>query len=196
MRVVMAVLTLALVVSVAAGNPSVYWPTVGVTFDPTGDWMPRIDPPAYTAGEFYVAVVCPGGDTAHNVVTISFALQVDPGVSAPVSYTSLLPGGLAIGDWQTGISLSSTEPVYDAPVLVCSGSLFFLGAPGEIRILDHPDYPRWITNSESNVFYYCVETNGGVLMDPVYPGEDCGGWCNNHNAVENANWGAIKALYR
>ncbi len=194
MRVVIAALTIALVASVAMANPVIYWPTVGITFDPTGNWLPRVDPAPYTQGDFYIAVVCPS-EPDHNVVTMSFAVQVDPGVSAPVSYVSLLPGGLAIGDYTTGITLSSTEPIYDAPVIVARGSLFYLGVPGQISLVDHPDYPRWITNEAGDVFYYCLETNGGVLMDPVHTGEYCG-WCNDYNAVENVSWGAIKSLYR
>jgi hypothetical protein len=193
MRTAMAVLLIAVVASVAAANPSPYWPSAGVTFDPSGAYLPRVDPTPYTMGSFYVAVVCPM-EQAHNVVTISFAIVVDPGVSLMTSYTSLLPGGLTIGDWTTGITLSSTEPIYDGPVVVCSGSVFYTGMPGEVRLVDHPEYPRWITNAAGHVYYYCLETNGGVYMDPTPTYEYCG-WCDG-TPVENTSWGAIKALYR
>ncbi len=194
MRAAIAVLTLALIVSVAAANPVVYWPAAGITFDPTGNFLARVDPAAYTAGTVYIAVTCPQLPE-HNVVTISFAVSVDAGVSAPASWSSLLPGGLAIGDYTTGITLSSTEPIYDAPVVVASASLFYLGVPGQIRLVDHPDYPRWITNGAGDVFYYCVASNGGVLMDPMPTVENCG-WCDDYDPVENSSWGAIKAMYR
>jgi len=193
MRTAVVVLTLALVASVAAANPVADWPTVALSFDQT-EHMPVVNPAAYSSGEVYLSAHC-FGMFGESLVTISLAVAVDPGVSAPVAWTSLLPGGLSIGDYETGITLSSTEPLTDDKILVCSGSLFYLGVPGQIAVVDHPDYPRWITNAEDEVLFYCLHNNAGVLMTPTPTGEDCA-LCQNGNPVEHSSWGAIKAMYR
>ncbi len=185
MRTLLALLMVVAVAvpAFAGGNPNI---TAYVTFD-QGSEVPRVDPAAYTAGQFFICLK----NIDAGFTTISLAVAVDAGVSAPVSYTSLLPGGLAIGTWADGITLSSTECMMGEYVCIGSGDAFYLGAPGMISIIDHPDYPRWVVDCNSEVDFYCLETNGGVLMDPVPTGEDCA-----PNPVEESTWGGIKALYR
>ncbi len=182
--------------SVAGLNPDC---KVFVTFDGDAeDYLDcengaRVDPTAFTAGTVYFGML----DYA-SWTTISIKMEIDDGVSSPASYTSLLPGGLSIGSWESGdgITLSSTRPItpgVDGPFMFfASASVFYLGAAGEVKIIDHVGYPRWVVDSESEVDYYCVWTNGGVLMDPtpVEPG------CFGDTPVEEQTWGAIKALYR
>ncbi len=195
MRVVITLAVLALFAAVAVANPVVNYPAVGVTFDPTGAEYPRIDPTPYSLGNFYVMFMYPGPEM-ENLQSISFAVVLDPWVGLSTSITNQLPGGLSVGDWETGTVLTSTVPLYDVQVLVCSGTTVWTGGAGEIRILDHPEYPRSVTNADDEVFYYYVATNGGVFLDPTPTGESAGWWVNPANPVENSSWGAIKALYR
>jgi hypothetical protein len=64
--------------------------------------------------------------------------------------------------------------------------------PGDILILDHPDFPRWVVDCNDQVDSYCVFINGGVCKDPVDGEEGCDGVV----PVEASSWGGIKALYR
>ncbi len=184
------VLMLVLAVPALAGNnPNV---AAHISFDPDG-YVFRADPAPYTTGEVFVVLMYVSSDPYGGIggfTTISLALQVDAGVSAPVSWSSLLPGGLSIGDWASGITLSSTECLSTDPIAIAAGSLFYLGNPGLINIVDHPDYPRWVVDCEDGVDFYCYESAGGVLMDPP-DGELCG-----PVPVETSTWGGIKALYR
>lgn len=73
--------------------------------------------------------------------------------------------------------------------------LFYLGGPPcEIRILDHPDYPRWVVDCNQNVYYYGVASHGGVGMEPEFVGE--GEFECQVTPVEDFSWGGIKALFR
>ncbi len=77
----------------------------------------------------------------------------------------------------------------DEFVCLCSGSMFYLGVPGTVNIIDHPDYPRWVVDCNDEVDFYCLLNNGGVLMDAPETGECI-------SPVEESTWGGIKALYR
>lgn len=153
----------------------------------------RVDPAAYTAGVAYFGM-CDYADWT----TLSIRMAVDADVSAPASYSSLLPGGLSIGVWDdaTGITISSTRsitPAVDGPFkYFAKADLFFLGVAGEVKILDHADYPRWVVDGQDGLDYYCQWTNAGVLMDPTPVEEECFG----DVPVESRTWGGIKALYR
>ncbi len=185
-HLLIAALVLAIAVP-ALGQGANPYIAAYVTFD-AGAEVHRVDPLAYTAGDVFICLKhVQGGFT-----TVSFAVGIDAGVSAPAAWTSLLPGGLAIGDYATGITLSSTDCMTDEFVCLCSGSLFYLGVPGMVSILDHPDYPRWVVDCNDAVDLYCYVTGGGVLMDPTATGEDC----PPPVPVENSSWGGIKALYR
>ena len=185
-RMLLAVLVLAIAIpAFAGGNPYI---TAYVTFD-GGAEVPRVDPAAYTSGDVFICLK----QIDAGFTTVSFAVTVDEGVSAPASWSSLLPGGLAIGDWGTGITLSSTECMMGEYVCIASGALFYLGGPGTVSIIDHPDYPRWVVDCNDEVDFYCLANNGGVLMDAPPTGEDCG---EPVSPVEESTWGGIKALYR
>ncbi len=185
MRTLLALLMVVAIAvpAFAAGNPNI---AAYVTFD-AGAEVSRVDPAAYSAGMVYICLK----NIDAGFTTVSFAVAIDAGVSAPAAWTSLLPGGLAIGDYATGITLSSTDCMVGEYVCLASGSMFYLGVPGTVSIVDHPDYPRWVVDCLDGVDFYCLEMNGGVLMDPVPTGEDC-----SVSPVEDATWGGIKALYR
>jgi len=179
-----SLLVIALVLAVAvpafAGdNPAV---RLYVDFDP-GNYVHRADPAMYTAFDAYFML-----DTFVGIAAVSFKVGVTPGMSSPGSYEALLPGGMSIGAFEVGTTVGSTECVTTAPVAVGVGHYFYLNVPGDIEILDHPDFPRWVVDCNDGVDSYCVFINGGVCKDPL-PG-DCG------VPVEASSWGGIKALYR
>ncbi len=183
-RMLLAMLVLAIAIpAFAGGNPFI---AAYVTFDGGVD-LPRVDPVAYSAGEVFICLK----QVDAGFTTVSFAVAIDAGVTAPAAWTSLLPGGLAIGDYATGITLSSTECMMGEFVCLASGSMFYLGGPGTVNIMDHPDYPRWVVDCNDAVDFYCYANGGGVLMDAPMTGEDCA-----PNAIEESTWGGIKALYR
>ncbi len=185
-RMLLTALILAVAIpAFAGGNPYI---TAYVSFD-GGVEVPRVDPQPYEAGTVYICLK----DVDGGFTTVSLATELDAGVSAPASWASLLPGGLAIGDWTTGITLSSTDCMVGDFVCIAEGSLFYLGAPGEVRIVDHPDYPRWVVDCNDEVDLYCLGNNGGILVDAVETGEECG---EPVSPVEESTWGGIKALYR
>lgn len=127
-----------------------------------------------------------------GLTSVSFALNVTPGMADLPSFTPLLPGGLAIGSWDTGITVASTECVAtDVPITIGRLSFPYQGIPGYVAIVDHPDFPRWVVNCDDpgQVFEYCVYWNGGVGRPGV--SGDCG-----VSPVRDVTWGAVKSLYR
>ncbi len=46
-----------------------------------------------------------------GLTSVSFALSLTPGMGDSPSFTPLLPGGMAVGEWYTGITVASTECV-------------------------------------------------------------------------------------
>jgi hypothetical protein len=182
------------------GNPEA---KVFITFTtPTPDnasVVSRVDPVQYTAFTAYLGAT----DLGMGMRGISFMASVTPSVSSPAAFTNLLPGDLAIGNWETGITLASTECMdadihpgreYIDPVIFGTLDLFYLGGTGDVMILDHPEYARWIldcTLPDALVDSFCVWTHGGIAKDPE-PGDD---GCGADTPVETRTWGAIKALY-
>ncbi len=189
--IAIAVSVLVLVAGTAGANPIVgEW--LYIDFDPP-NFVHRADPPIYTAVDAYLMLdLTYSGEPGFTAV--SFRLDVTPGVSSPPVFTNLLPGDVAIGDWETGITLASTECITSFPAQIAVLSLYYLGTPGDVAIYDHPEYPRWVVDCQDPGmdFYYCVYSFGGVGKDPdVGPFGDCGG-----SPVEDISWTAIKSLYR
>jgi hypothetical protein len=183
-----------LVLSVGA-SASVY--EIHIDFDPPNRLF-------YTAAEPYVpldAYVCLSG-LVDGLTTVSFRLtdleQEYPGLFAPPAFANLLPGGMGIGDWRTGITLASTECMTD--YMVCAARLTVIPLASEpfcINILDHPDYPKWVVDCAEpfgEVHYYCVRYQGHVNGSGCVPAD-----CPDSpppSPVESATWGAVKALFR
>jgi hypothetical protein len=152
----------------------------------------RADPTQYAAFSAWIGFTDLG---AEGTTGASFMISVTPGVSSPASYVNLLPGDLAIGSFESGVTLASTECMPGPLVLMARIDLFYLGVPGAITILDHPEYARWITDcTQPNADYneFCIWTHGGVAQDAA--AGDMG--CEGNVPVEDATWGSIKALYR
>lgn len=161
-----------------------------IDFDPP-NYVHEVYPEIFTTVDAYVMFSHPDF-LAYGLTAVSFALELTPGMADSPSFTPLLPGGVAVGEWYTGITVASTECVAtEFPVMVGRLSFVYQGIPGYVAIVDHPDYPRWVVDCEDpgEVFPYCVAWNGGVGVPGV--DGDCG-----VNPVKDVTWGTIKSLYR
>jgi hypothetical protein len=142
-----------------------------IDFDPPNR-VHSISPEVNDEIDAFVVVDCmnpenfPGG-----LGTICIRLEVDAGVSARPWFESLLPGEMRIGNWKDGITLASTPCAGESPVAIGVLHLRYLGKPGAVRILDHPDFPRWVVNCELDTTSYCVGSHGGIGMSAP-AGED------------------------
>lgn len=149
----------------------------------------RVDPQLY---ETFSAYFCIYG--INGFAGICMRGYVTPGMSATTHFTSLLPLGIAFGGWDEGVALTSPD-CHTGPFLYFARlDLLYLGVPGDVMILDHPEYPRWIMdcNEPAELDYYCVWMQGGVGKDPLVGDEGCFPVV----PVEDATWGSVKALYR
>ena len=153
------------------------------------DVQSRIDPDLY---EVFDAYVCVYGINAF--AGICFAGYITPGMSATTALTCLLPGCLTMGTWDEGIVLTSGDCHTERFLYVAKLSLVYLDTPGDVMILDHPEWPRWTMDCPSPVEldYYCVWMHGGVGKDALEGDEECFPVV----PVEDATWGSVKALYR
>ena len=186
MRIFLAmIMIMAIAVpALAGGNPNV----VGyIDFDPPNRVHSAMPAPYATV----LAYIC-FGDLDMGMAGVSFMINdvmVDcPGVFAPPSFTNILPGDLAIGNYLTGITLASTDCMTDADVCVAYVSLYYLGGACCIELLDHPDYPRWLLdcNDPAEVDFYQHLAHGSIG----------GAICPDASPVEDATWGSIKAMYK
>jgi hypothetical protein len=153
-----------------------------IDFDPPNR-VHGILPAPYTTIDAYVCF----SDLEMGLTSASFMLT-DPMVACPdvfglASFTNILPGDLAIGNIYTGITLSSTG--CEAPPDVCVGylTMFYMGGSCLLQLLDHPDYPGWITdcNDPAQVDIYTHLSDGTIGY--IVP-------------VEDHSWGSIKAMYK
>jgi hypothetical protein len=189
MRTIAMALLAVMVAGSAAANPIVgNW--LYIDFDPP-NYSHEIYPELYETVEAYLMFSHPDLYPSQGFTTLSFALSVTPGMSNPPAFINLLPGNLAIGSWDVGITVASTECQTDFTVPIGYLYFIYLGTPGDIAIIDHPDYPRWLVDCQDpgQVFEYCVYWNGGVGKDGIEG--DC-----NVNPVEDLTWSAIKSMYR
>jgi hypothetical protein len=190
MRIFLALTMVAAlaVTALAGGNPNVKG---YISFDAAAP-VHEVMPVAFTTVNAYICFT----DLDMGLTSASFMVtdvaSVCPGVFAPPSFVNLLPGDLAIGNVFTGITVASTG--CEAPPTVCVGyvSLFYLGGECCLELLDHPEYPRWVTdcNDPAQVDFYCVLSHGSIGGAPC-PDGDC-----EQNPVEDETWGGIKSLYR
>jgi len=154
------------------------------------DVQSRIDPELYTAFDAYFCIY---GINAFRLITLMGFIT--PGMSTPPAFTNLLPGGLAIGTWDTGISMASTECITDRFFYVAKLSLFYLGTPGDVMFLDDPLEPRLVLDCHEPFAegdFYCVWMHGGVGKDAIEGDEECFPVV----PVEAVTWGTIKSMYR
>jgi hypothetical protein len=98
-----------------------------------------------------------------------------------ISYQSLLPGGLTIGDPQTGWTIAGSECTFpDTNSRVAVAELTFLydgGSPGTLELLDHPVNGRVAFDCSFETDEWCVRTwpSGHAAVGPgaTPPPGDC-----------------------
>jgi hypothetical protein len=157
----------------------------------------RVDPALYTSFSAYIGLCNFGGDAPGGFTDVSFAIGIGPGATSPPAFDNLLPGDLAIGSWETGVTLASAECVSLDPhavVYIARMDLFSLSDdPWDITILEHPEFPRWLVDCHEpgEVHEYCIWMHGGVNKDAEHGDSSCG----SGTAVQQTTWGAIKAMY-
>ena len=153
------------------------------------DVQSRVDPILY---EMFDAYICIYGINAFS--GICFMGYVTPEVSIVTAFTCLLPGSVCAGLWDEGITIASPDCYTERFLYVAKLSLIYNGTPGDIMILDHPEYTRWVLDCSwpAEVDYYCVWMHGGVGKDALEGDEECFPVV----PVEDATWGSVKALYR
>jgi len=155
----------------------------------------RIDPDAFSLFSVYLGLTDCGSGAGEGVKSVSFALTYPPGMASTAIYENLLPGGLAIGDWETGVTLAGSGCL-EGPFLIFGVARYiYTGVPGTIVWTDHPQFPRRVEDCSeptTQTDFFCVWTNCGVGQDA--PAGEAG--CTPNTPVEQSSWGAIKALYR
>jgi len=188
-RTAIAVLLLLLTSSMALANPIIgEW--FYVDFDPP-NYSHWIMPQPYTMATGYLVlnleVAWP-----YEMSAVSFAVDIVPWPASEPVFQAYQPLSITQGDWREGITVSFGECVeFLQPVPVASFSFLYMGGTHDVLIVDHPEYPRWLLDCSEppEISIYCVLSHGSIgKMNPQWG--DCG-----VDAVENASWSSIKALY-
>ncbi len=184
--VIVSILIVVVGVGTALANPIIA-DQIYIDFEPPYREY-RIDPEPYTPFDAYIVVESFFGP---GFTAISFGLAVTPGMSSATSFEILLPGYVVVGEYETGITLTSTECITPdmQPMAIAVLHCLYQGTPGNIEIIAHPEFPNWIVYCDDSVEIFCVLSHGGVGKQPL--AGDCEG-----NPVESVSWGALKALYR
>ena len=188
MRAPTALLVVLALCSVAygGGNPDV---TFYMSFS-LEDKVFAINPEPYTnvwAGLYL-------GNVESGVCEVWFRINVweeYPGVLAP-SYGAIKhwPGDGWYGDIETGMYVGSTSCEHGPVEHFLSLSFFYYAGSCCIRLLEHPEYPRWVSDCDDGLDYWCVESHASIGGE-VCPDGDC-----PQSPVQAGTWGAVKALYR
>jgi len=188
MRTFLTIIMLAAIAvpAFAGGNPDV----IGyIDFDPP-DRVHTYMPVPY---ETFNAFIC-FGDLTDGLTSASFminnVLDDCPGVFSPPSFTNILPGDLAIGNYLTGITVAATECMPGPDVCVGYVTLFYLGGECCLKLMEHPDFPRWVLDCdevEPQIDEYTLIANGDIGAPDI---------CEPISPVEDATWGTIKAMYK
>ena len=160
----------------------------------------RIDPWSGMFFYAYFGLVRLGvvDDGADGLTMVSFAASIQLETVIPLNFENLLPGDLSIGSWDEGITLVSTECIslsYGEVVYLGRLGLLYVMGSGDVLVVDHPEYPRWVVDCEEpegGLYSYCVWTHGGIAKDAL----DGDYNCEPYTAVEQKSWGSIKAMYR
>jgi hypothetical protein len=186
-RTAMVTLAIGIALTGLAGANPLTPDQLSIDFDPPYG-RSTIYPEPFSAVNAYVVFQNPYW-LADGFNGVAFALQLTPGMASSVEFSSLLPGNLYIGTWETGITLASTQCIDEFPATIGVLSFVYEGIPGDVLILDHPETPRLMADcSYQTQVYNCVYANGGVGKPCIYG--DCG-----VDPVRNVSWSSIKALY-
>ncbi len=161
-----------------------------------GSWDNAIYPQAGDTIDVYLGMFqCRGGGEDPPELylqNVSFSVDLDPASFTLLDWENLLPNPFTLGAPETGAIFVTWGCLTEAIVYFARLSLEYSGQPGDVIIADHPSWPRWVVDCDTELDYYCIGTHGGVGKAPV-PGE----WgCFSSTPVESTTWGSIKALYR
>jgi hypothetical protein len=162
-------------------------------------------PAAYSTVRAYIGVTdCTGFSSL--VFRLNDALVGYPGVVATQGFVNLLPGNLAIGNafgnglGDSGDGITLATACAEGPfVLAGYAEYFYLGGDFTVEILDHNnqinDWEGWIVDCQEpgQVDMWCVWLNGAIGAATPPAGDE---GCEANVPVEDATWGAIKAIYR
>ncbi len=139
---------------------------VSIDFEPPNG-VRRADPAMYTSFDAYVVLEgANAGNLPGGLRTLTLRLGVTNGTSSPPEFESLLPKKLVLGGWREGIMMASAPCTADEHVVVGVLHLFYLGKPGAVRILDHPEFPRWVVDCENVDHRFRIGSHGGIHSDP------------------------------
>ena len=159
---------------------------VSIDFDPPNG-VRRADPAMYTSFDAYVVLDGANpGNLPGGLRTLTLRLGVTDGTSSAPQFESLLPGKLVMGGWREGIMMASAPCSAEEHIVIGVMHLFYLGKPGVVSVLDHPDFPRWIVDCEDEECGHipeCIDEDCGNGLDDdgdagsawFYPGQVTGG---------------------
>jgi hypothetical protein len=136
-----------------------------ISFDQSGagGLVHQYTPFTYESFRAYVCLTGISGGVSSASFSLADPTALCPGQFAPPTFVNLLP--YAEGEWHSGITVSSPECL-SGPVVVLGYLQLFTIAPGDccIEILNHPDYPRWVTDCQDPVQlnHFNVLSNGEI----------------------------------
>ena len=172
----------------AGGNPEV---TLYISFS-LEEKVFAISPEPYTYVDAYLYL----GNVEAGVLDTSFRIsrvwEEYPGVTSFPSYTGLKtwPGDCDAGSIFEGKWVCSTSCEDEPDEHFYTLNFMYFGGSCCIRLLEHPDQPRWVTDCDGGLDYWCVESHASI-GGAICPEGDC-----PQSPVQDDTWGAIKALYR
>jgi hypothetical protein len=190
-RLVITGLVLALACTAwAGGNPDV---RCYIDFDPP-NYVHAVTPEPYETIEAYVCLDRLGEGMTSVSLCIDNPDEGCPGCFASAAWFKLLPGDFGGNPpWSPdGFTVVSVQCMTDSVTLVGKIILFYLGGECCIRLLDHPNYPRWVADCGDPTEFdeYCVLAHGSI------GGADCPDGDCEGVPVEDGTWGMVKSLYR
>jgi hypothetical protein len=138
--------------------------------------------------------------------TISFYFSLTEGMSLVTGFVPMLPGTFYFGDWESGVSVIANEcampdgsvPENNGIVLAARIEMYCSGEPGDILIMDHPEWPRQVYDCQEPIPQedsYRVLAHGAIGK-PHEPGDPGADFCGDPSPVEGASWGTIKGMFR
>ncbi len=139
---------------------------MSIDFDPPNG-VRRADPAMYTSFDAYVVLDGANpGNLPGGLRTLTLRLGVSEGTSSTPQFESLLPKKLVMGGWREGIMMASAPCTAEEHIVIGVLHLFYLGKPGSVTILDHPDFPRWVVDCEDEARVFEIGSHGGIHADP------------------------------
>ncbi len=175
----------------AGGNPDI---RAYFDFDPP-NYVHEVHPALYTDVEAYLCLDYLGEGVTLIYFRMANPVEACPGTVLSAAWIQVFAGLMPIPypPWESGgIPVVSSDCVTSDPAIVGYVSVFYVGGPCCLEILDHVEYPRWVfdCSEPGEVDSYCVLAHGSI-GGAACPEGDC-----SSVPVETGTWGTIKSLYR